>query len=134
MNARSCTLAGGFVAALFCSTGTLADSQYNADRAYCNSSGNQQGRALCLKEAMAAQNDRRRGGNEHRSDMKQDTSQQDESSGASGNGLKERAHEDAQKTRGFTHRQLQKARSFGARHAPSDSTNETDKAPAALGK
>ncbi len=133
MKSRSCPIAIGLVAGLFCSTVALADSQYETDRAYCNSSANQEGRALCLKEAVAAQGDRRRESSGSRSNKRQ-ANEQEASSDSAGKDLKERAHEDAQKTRGFTHRQLQKARNFGARHAPAGSVNEPDKAPAALGK
>lgn len=64
--------------------------------------------------------------------------------------VRERAHEDAQKTRSFTHRQAQKTRSFTHRQAdklrhfsarqnrrtpgPAHEVAEPNKAPAALGK
>lgn len=133
MKATSCL---GLVAGLLCSTVATADPQYQADRAYCNSSGSQQPRALCLKEAIAAQSERGRDGSGSRGRMKHEASGREASSDSAGQGggVKERAREGARKTRGFTHRQLQKARSFGDRHNPGGAATEPNKTPPALGK
>jgi hypothetical protein len=53
--------AAGLLSGLLVSNSALADSQYQADRAYCMSSEAQESRTLCLKEAAAAQAERQRG-------------------------------------------------------------------------
>ncbi len=134
MNRKLYPVAIGLVAGLFSSTGAVAASQYDADRAFCNSSKNQEGRALCLKEAAAAQRELRHGGSTARTKADQSATEPDSTSGTTQKGLGEKAHEGAQKTRNFTHRQLQKTRDFGARHNPGGTVEEPNKAPSALGK
>lgn len=132
MNPKLYPVAVGLVAGLF--TGAVAASQYDADRAFCNSSKNQEGRTLCLKEAAAAQRELRHGGSTARTRADQSAVDHESTSGTTESGVGDKAHQGAEKTRNFTHRQLQKARDFGARHNPGDTVAEPNKAPSALGR
>jgi hypothetical protein len=127
MNATYLSVAIGFLAALCFGTVVRADTRYEADRAYCNSSANQEGRALCLKEAAAAQGLRKNESSERRAGTVLRAGDREQSSDGKKD-LGERFHDDARKPRGFAHSQPQTPR-----HVPVHAT-EPDKAPAPVGK